>query len=830
MRARALVFLLAAVLLLAAGCGKRANSPGAHTAAPTTHHIGEPVTLTVAVSGSDALVDMQRRINDELARDPLLTVVTIETVPFPQMSMQSIEQNAALLTESGPDIVVLSAGWARLLWPTGALYPLDEAITRHTSLNEHWRTVYPGAVESSTYDGIVFSAPRSLDVSGILYNVEYVANAGVTIEPDWDWNDMLTLGQRLEEIVHAALAASDDPGLRARARNPDQYAGIVLCTQTSCWIPFIWSNGEEYGGSQQPAALDWLETEVQRGSLSYHPAAEFMFRRGAAAMKPGYLADLATLNTDALTTAFAPFPRSPYTGQSVSSLDGTVYVVNARSQHIAAALDFLAASLSPRGQSITAKHTQGLPVRPDAEVPSLPGWPDPEVIRTVAASARPPRFASADADTSIIASSPPGAPLPLPPSYQGEIIIAEGDAIPGDFFGSGTTRRPGAQEPPSEAWSEKGGVEIVFRSNTSELRPFVEEFNRSQDDIYVHLIYTDKSTSRYEDSVEAGIASGTYDVIDLPTGSLSRLIESGSLVPLDRFLSLSPIDRSYDGGALDQARVEGTLYWLPLERTMSLIIVRAEAWERSGFEFPRAGWTWEEYLSWATKMTDPEARQYGARHESGIWLRIAHQREIDLWAYPYPQMADDLRLAKELYNLYPHRDEESTGWLEVMEDVLRGDALSTIQTTGLIDQALRTIRAEHPTLYLPEPVTDVTRPVVIGSLGKKVGIAATSKRQQEAFTFIAWLIEQNERVALHPERIDKGLLPLRMTPRAVEAIEDRYGPEAGTLFAGAFVVPPTPDHALAMQVYPLVKEYMTGRTTLDHTLDRIAAATGRDID
>lgn len=83
----------------------------------------------------------------------------------------------------------------------------------------------------------------------------------------------------------------------------------------------------------------------------------------------------------------------------------------------------------------------------------------------------------------------------------------------------------------------------------SDFIPLVDEFNRSQSSIYVELTST-RADNRSADAFVRSLATGEYDIFQVPPTFALTLIATESLLPLDRFLATAAVDTSHDGEAL----------------------------------------------------------------------------------------------------------------------------------------------------------------------------------------------------------------------------------------------------------------------------------------
>lgn len=149
------------------------------------------------------------------------------------------------------------------------------------------------------------------------------------------------------------------------------------------------------------------------------------------------------------------------------------------------------------------------------------------------------------------------------------------------------------------------------------------------------------------------IASGSYDLVYLPAALTRSLIEQGVLAPLDPYLSR---DRSFSaqgpyGLLLDEMRVGGQLYELPVAMDPIIMMVNPDLFAARGMEPPGPGWTWEDFrqLAAAFAHDTPDGRRYGVitSFDAGLLFIIMLAQSGH---HPF-DMSDDLILSGlEMFN------------------------------------------------------------------------------------------------------------------------------------------------------------------------------------
>jgi len=102
--------------------------------------------------------------------------------------------------------------------------------------------------------------------------------------------------------------------------------------------------------------------------------------------------------------------------------------------------------------------------------------------------------------------------------------------------------------------------------------------------------------------------TGAYDVYESDQPWVPEFASKGFLVPLDD--RIEPADRSdFAGNTLETVTYQGKLYALPFLVHNTVLYYRTDLFEKAGLAGPPT--TWEEYRSYAKRLTDPSAGVYG---------------------------------------------------------------------------------------------------------------------------------------------------------------------------------------------------------------------------
>ncbi len=95
---------------------------------------------------------------------------------------------------------------------------------------------------------------------------------------------------------------------------------------------------------------------------------------------------------------------------------------------------------------------------------------------------------------------------------------------------------------------------------------------------------------------------------------------SPNLLPLDDLLANdAEAQTQFEGyyqNLIDYNRYQGTLYGLPIGFSTHAIYYNKDLFDAAGVEYPKEGWTWDDFRAMAEKLTDAANNQYGCVLES----------------------------------------------------------------------------------------------------------------------------------------------------------------------------------------------------------------------
>ncbi len=132
----------------------------------------------------------------------------------------------------------------------------------------------------------------------------------------------------------------------------------------------------------------------------------------------------------------------------------------------------------------------------------------------------------------------------------------------------------------------------------------IQEFN----EIYPHI------------TVEMSTSGEDVDVFETAIFDLNDLLEENAILSLDPFIEQ---DESFDlsdfyAGTIELGSNEGKVWMLPTEVLVRVIYYNQDLFDARGVSYPEFGWTWDDFLSKALALRDPDADVFGYAETDGM--------------------------------------------------------------------------------------------------------------------------------------------------------------------------------------------------------------------
>ncbi len=250
--------------------------------------------------------------------------------------------NAALTTDTLPDVLTLDGPNTAAYAQSGILAPIDDYVSNQDDL-------LPSIIDQGTYDGQLYSLGYSESGVGIYYNKTMLEDAGIdistlpTVENPWTYDQYNELFQTLTDYY-------DSPAIDVGF---DDHSEWLMYAFT----PFVWSSGGDVVNEDGTAASGTFDSEESVEAFSFIQgliANEYStitpeengFQTGVYPLKMSgswTMQELDSQYTD-IEYGILPLPVSPTTNELVSPTGSWAYGMSATTEKKEAAgalIDFL---------------------------------------------------------------------------------------------------------------------------------------------------------------------------------------------------------------------------------------------------------------------------------------------------------------------------------------------------------------------------------------------------------------------------------------------------------------------------------------------------------
>lgn len=140
--------------------------------------------------------------------------------------------------------------------------------------------------------------------------------------------------------------------------------------------------------------------------------------------------------------------------------------------------------------------------------------------------------------------------------------------------------------------------------------PAIEAFNASQDEIVVNA--SSIPWSQYWDKLVVGLPAGSApDVFTINALNVVDYARNGYLLDITDLFESGAVDvTKYPAHTVATHTVDGVLRGIPRDFD-AIAVYNKTLFDEAGVEYPKDGWTWDEFIETAKKLTNPDAGIHG---------------------------------------------------------------------------------------------------------------------------------------------------------------------------------------------------------------------------
>jgi multiple sugar transport system substrate-binding protein len=188
------------------------------------------------------------------------------------------------------------------------------------------------------------------------------------------------------------------------------------------------------------------------------------------------------------------------------------------------------------------------------------------------------------------------------------------------------------------------------RSQEDYYEPLIAMFNEAHPDITV-----ERRTTRTRDMLQTLLRDGEVDAFALQVydNQFAQLYDQGDL------LNLTPLieqDARFDladfyPGVIAPCRREGQMWAIPFGVNLMVMYYNKDLFDQYGVPYPEMSWTWDDFVSAALLLRDPDEGIYGCAADGNLTIPLVYQhggRLLDSWETPTRTTFDDPRTIEAL--------------------------------------------------------------------------------------------------------------------------------------------------------------------------------------
>ena len=330
-------------------------------------------------------------------------------------------------------------------------------------------------------------------------------------------------------------------------------------------------------------------------------------------------------------------------------------------------------------------------------------------------------------------------------SRRNFLVVSGGTLVSLAAFGCGGTG--GVQQPEGEAPEEaEGRTRVVFWSafaekNGEALQKLVDDFNVSQEDIYVENQFQGTYEETAQKLATSLAAQQVPDMTVLSEVTWNRFFLDDTLEPLTSYFSGGdPDPEDYVESLIGEGTREGETWWVPFARSTPLFYYNREMFQQAGLP-DRGPETWDELREWGRDLVrlsgNPKAHAFtnAARYNAWYFHGNVFQGGGNYSDENFNALIDEAPAveAGEFARRLIHEDELAYMADDQTLDFANGLAATTMESTGALGGITDSAQFEVGTAMLPEQV-EFGSPT--GGAGLAILAAAPDDRKQAAFEFI----------------------------------------------------------------------------------------------
>jgi multiple sugar transport system substrate-binding protein len=290
---------------------------------------------------------------------------------------------------------------------------------------------------------------------------------------------------------------------------------------------------------------------------------------------------------------------------------------------------------------------------------------------------------------------------------------------------------------------------------------FIDDWNRTHPNIQVKFISI-PDNGEQQNKVDVLAMSGEIDIMAISDGMQFLRMQNGVLAPIDEYLKDSGIDMKRDFGVFSEWNIyDGKYYCLPLRTSIEAVYYNKDMFDAAGVPYPQDGWTLDDYIAIAKKMTSGSGQNkvYGTYLHTwdGEWAPLIIQGSSGWYTADGksnirdPALRRGLELRREMDEGGYQMSYSQIASIKTLSNAefLSGRAAMAVSGSWMVRDMKNKERFPFNfnvgVAYIPR--YSVNHPAkVLNMTSSSIGIPSNSKHKTEAWEFIKYYVTQHSSV------------------------------------------------------------------------------------
>lgn len=145
------------------------------------------------------------------------------------------------------------------------------------------------------------------------------------------------------------------------------------------------------------------------------------------------------------------------------------------------------------------------------------------------------------------------------------------------------------------------------------MQALCDEYHKANPNVTITLQSTPSKGNEYWTKLQAAAAGGTApDIFWMNTVNLLNFVDAGMVLALDDTISQNKIDMTaFPTSLVEMYKVNGKQYAIPKDFDTTAVWYNKEIFDAAKEPYPKAGWTWDDMVAVAQRLTNKASGVYG---------------------------------------------------------------------------------------------------------------------------------------------------------------------------------------------------------------------------